>query len=80
MFLAPLFVWLEFLFQLGYREELKTRLNKWAAEDIAKWRLEKRERGEGVEGRAVTRSQTSKAGVVLGEEDDGETNGHAKSG
>jgi uncharacterized membrane protein YGL010W len=37
IFLAPLFVWLEFLFMLGYRSDLKKKLNKWAEEDIKKF-------------------------------------------
>ena len=38
LFLAPLFVWLEILFSMGYRPELKNRLNAAVAEDIAKYR------------------------------------------
>jgi 2-hydroxy fatty acid dioxygenase len=37
IFLAPLFVWLEFLFMLGYRSDLKKKLDKWAEEDIKKF-------------------------------------------
>ncbi|KAK3953992.1 hypothetical protein QBC32DRAFT_337337 [Pseudoneurospora amorphoporcata] len=38
IFLAPLFVWLELLFILGYRPELKTRVDKAVAIEIAKFR------------------------------------------
>ena len=33
--LAPLFVWLELLFLLGYRPQLYTELQKRVADDIA---------------------------------------------
>jgi len=36
LFLAPFFVWLEFLFAMGYRPELKARLNEAVAKDIKK--------------------------------------------
>lgn len=65
IFLAPLFVWLEILFSLGYREELKKRLDKMIAQDIAKFRESKTDQQPN--GGPVTRSQTA-------------TNGHAKSG
>ncbi|RVX73718.1 hypothetical protein B0A52_02608 [Exophiala mesophila] len=42
-FLAPLFVWLEILFALGYRPELKTRMEKLVAQDIAKYQKSKAE-------------------------------------
>lgn len=38
LFLAPLFVWLEVLFKLGYRKDLHKRINQRAARDIAAWR------------------------------------------
>ena len=44
-FLAPLFVWLETLFALGYRPELKERIDKGAQEDIAKFRASKQANG-----------------------------------
>jgi len=40
-FLAPLFVWLEILFAVGYRPELKNRVDKMVLQDIAKYREEK---------------------------------------
>lgn len=40
-FLAPLFVWIELLFSLGYRPELKSRLNQGIVQDIAKFRQSK---------------------------------------
>ncbi|KAL2009569.1 hypothetical protein VTN00DRAFT_5376 [Thermoascus crustaceus] len=39
--LAPLFVWMEILFSLGYRPELKSRLDKAVEEEIAKFRKQK---------------------------------------
>lgn len=36
--LAPLFVWLEMLFALGYRPQLARRINRNAANAIAIWR------------------------------------------
>lgn len=38
IFLAPLFVWLEVLFQLGYRPELQARVEKRIQQEIAKFR------------------------------------------
>lgn len=41
IFLAPLFVWLELLFMLGYRPELKARVDKAVAVEVAKFRSQK---------------------------------------
>jgi len=41
LFLAPLFVWLEFLFLLGYRPELKSRLDKMVEQDVKTFRESK---------------------------------------
>ncbi|KAK5654962.1 hypothetical protein OQA88_6720 [Cercophora sp. LCS_1] len=41
IFLAPLFVWLEFLFGIGYRGELKKRVDKAVEIEIAKFRAKK---------------------------------------
>ena len=41
VFLAPLFVWLEVLFFMGYRPGLKSRLDKAVEADIAKFRMSK---------------------------------------
>jgi 2-hydroxy fatty acid dioxygenase len=41
VFLAPLFVWLEVLFSMGYRPGLKARLGKAVEADIAKFRASK---------------------------------------
>lgn len=41
IFLAPLFVWLEFLFAIGYRGELKKRVDKAVEVEIAKFRAKK---------------------------------------
>lgn len=38
LFLAPLFVWLELLFALGYRPELRGRVEKMVLQDITKYR------------------------------------------
>ena len=46
-FLAPLFVWLEILFALGYRPELKRRVDKMAQQDIAKYRASKAQKVNG---------------------------------
>lgn len=37
LFLAPMFVWLEMLFMLGYRPELQARVEKKVQEEIAKF-------------------------------------------
>lgn len=47
LFLAPLFVWLELLFALGYRPELKSRVEKMIVQDIAKFREAKAQNAEG---------------------------------
>lgn len=41
IFLAPFFVWLEVLFFLGYRPELKSRLDEAISREIAKYRAGK---------------------------------------
>lgn len=41
IFLAPLFVWLEFLFKFGYRRELQARVEKAVKIEIAKFRSRK---------------------------------------
>ena len=41
IFLAPLFVWLELLFALGYRPELQARVRKAVQKEIAKYRSAK---------------------------------------
>ncbi|KAL2019504.1 hypothetical protein VTK56DRAFT_9620 [Thermocarpiscus australiensis] len=46
IFLAPLFVWLEFLFTIGYRPELKKRVDKAVEVEIAKFRARKGKKGE----------------------------------
>lgn len=38
LFLAPLFVWLELLFALGYRPDLKNRVEKMVLQDVAQYR------------------------------------------
>ncbi|CAM1507198.1 Fc.00g068390.m01.CDS01 [Cosmosporella sp. VM-42] len=38
LFLAPMFVWLEFLFKLGYRKELQGRVEKRVEAEIAKYK------------------------------------------
>lgn len=47
LFLAPLFVWLEILFALGYRPELKSRVEKMVQQDIAKYRESKASKANG---------------------------------
>jgi uncharacterized membrane protein YGL010W len=46
IFLAPLFVWLELLFMLGYRPELQARVEKAVQKEIAKFRAAKAEKAE----------------------------------
>lgn len=41
IFLAPLFVWLEILFALGYRPELQSRIDKLVEQDVAKFRADR---------------------------------------
>jgi len=41
IFLAPFFVWMEILFFLGYRPELKARVNKAIVEEIKKFKKAK---------------------------------------
>lgn len=41
IFLAPLFVWLELLFMLGYRQELQSRVNKEVHKELEKFRANK---------------------------------------
>lgn len=53
LFLAPLFVWLEILFALGYRPELKSRVEKMVQEDIAKYRQSKAQKANGTAGAPV---------------------------
>lgn len=44
-FLAPFFVWFEILFSLGYRPELKSRIDKAVEEDIQKFKKTKEQNG-----------------------------------
>ncbi|KAJ4295676.1 hypothetical protein N0V88_004378 [Collariella sp. IMI 366227] len=46
IFLAPLFVWLELLFMLGYRPELKKRVDKAVQIEIAKFRERKAKKAQ----------------------------------
>jgi uncharacterized membrane protein YGL010W len=46
IFLAPLFVWLELLFILGYRPELKKRVDQAVLVEIAKFRAGKAKKAE----------------------------------
>ncbi|KAF2253455.1 DUF962-domain-containing protein [Trematosphaeria pertusa] len=41
LFLAPFFVWFEILFALGYRPDLKRRIDKMVEEDIKKFKEKK---------------------------------------
>ncbi|KAK7924601.1 hypothetical protein PG985_006655 [Apiospora marii] len=41
IFLAPLFVWLELLFKVGYRRELQHRVEKEVKTEIAKFKAQK---------------------------------------
>ncbi len=64
VFLAPLFVWLEILFALGYRPGLRARLEKAVQADVSKFRMSKER--EKTKGKPVLGDQV--AGI-----------GHAKS-
>ena len=46
LFLAPFFVWLEVLFFIGYRPELKARLDKAVEKEIAKLKQGKKDDGK----------------------------------
>lgn len=46
IFLAPLFVWLELLFMVGYRPELKKRVDKAVEAEIAKFHARKAKKAE----------------------------------
>ncbi|PSS03532.1 hypothetical protein BD289DRAFT_478380 [Coniella lustricola] len=41
LLLAPLFVWLEFLFAFGYRRKLQQRVGEQVAKNVAQYRAEK---------------------------------------
>ena len=49
LFLAPLFVWLELLFKLGYRPALQARVEKKVQIEIAKFRAAKAAKANGIE-------------------------------
>lgn len=57
-FLAPLFVWLEMLFALGYRPELKRRVDKMVEVDVAKFRAGKA-KNQALNGSANGHAKTS---------------------
>jgi uncharacterized membrane protein YGL010W len=46
IFLAPFFVWLEILFALGYRPELKSRLDQAIKAEVAKFKSQKSVKAE----------------------------------
>ncbi|EMC93232.1 hypothetical protein BAUCODRAFT_233654 [Baudoinia panamericana UAMH 10762] len=64
LFLAPFFVWLEVLFMLGYRPELKKRLDQNVGIEVGKFKSERAVKGK-----------TAPNGVALA---NGHANGHAK--
>lgn len=45
LFLAPFFVWMEMLFWLGYRPELKSRLDTAISQEVAKVKAQKAANG-----------------------------------
>lgn len=47
IFLAPFFVWMEFLFILGYRPELKSRLDVAVEKQVAEFRGSKKSKANG---------------------------------
>jgi uncharacterized membrane protein YGL010W len=56
LFLAPFFVWFEVLFTIGYRPELKGRLDKAVEEEIRKSRGAK---GKGANGAATATKKST---------------------
>lgn len=66
-FLAPLFVWLEILFSLGYRPELQKRVNSMVKQDVAKFKSER-------DAKRLKDSLDKVNGNM-----NGKANGHAKS-
>lgn len=48
LFLAPLFVWLELLFFLGYRPELRSRVESLVSQDVTKYRESKAQKTNGI--------------------------------
>ena len=52
LFLAPFFVWMEILFMLGYRPDLKKRLDKAVQVEIEKFRVEKSKANGSANGKA----------------------------
>ena len=51
VFLAPFFVWLEVLFALGYRPELKGRLDIAVQKEVAKFKQSKETNGTATSGK-----------------------------
>lgn len=47
-FLAPFFVWMEILFRLGYRPELRKRLDEAVEKEVQKYRASKAQRNGSV--------------------------------
>lgn len=70
-FLAPLFVWLEMLFSLGYRPELQKRVDSMVKQDIAKFKSE----GDAKRLKAGLDKVNTKANGTT----NGHVNGHVKS-
>ncbi len=60
-FLAPLFVWLEILFTLGYRPDLKNRVDKMVQEDVAKYRESKEQKSNGKVNGVTTNGHTKQS-------------------
>ncbi len=48
IFLAPFFVWMEILFSLGYRPELKARVNSAVQKEVDKFHKSKEQRNSAV--------------------------------
>jgi 2-hydroxy fatty acid dioxygenase len=65
VFLAPLFVWLELLFSMGYRPGLRSRLEKAVEADIAKFRMSRASKK--ANGSPVTNNQTQVNGDAKSE-------------
>jgi uncharacterized membrane protein YGL010W len=66
IFLAPFFVWFEILFSLGYRPELKRRIDQAVEQDIQKFRKSKEKPTDHLERcRERRKDKTLKAGKVI---------------
>ena len=59
VFLAPFFVWMEILFMLGYRTELKARIDTEIEKEVEMWRKSKKQSNGATvgNGNSISRAQ-----------------------